>query len=420
VRLLVVGICTRPEAASARRAPACREGRWDVVGLDYFGDRDQRLGGETYALGADFDLPCTPQNLVRAAATLRYDAVAYSASLENHPALVEALAANDGGGCLLLGNSAATLARVRHVPSLMRACRRAGIRFPTTLLRTLPVARAGANGATPVRWLRKPHAAGGGRGVREWLPADARPAAQDGYLQQYVPGRAFSATFVANGRDAVVVGLAEGLAGLPRFGATGFGYCGSLVPPRGVRAAWLALLPRLEAAARDLTRAFGLVGLNGMDLIAGPAEDDMTLLEVNPRYSASMEVIERAYGVPLFSWHAEAITGGTLPRFDLAAALRGGTERWGKAIVYAHETVTIPDTDPWLAAGVADVPRAGETIARGAPICTVFSCAPLDAGDEACLAGLAERAAWIAGQLRSAGAAPDLIASPALLEVGAL
>jgi hypothetical protein len=264
-----------------------------------------------------------------------------------------------------------------------------------------------------------------------------------------VPGLPFSATFVANGRDAVVVGLAEGLAGLPQFGARGFAYCGSLVPPRANLERVLALLPRLQEAATALTRHFGLVGLGGIDLIAGPRDGDVTLLEVNPRYSASMELIERAYAVPLFDWHVDATTAGLLPRFNLAAALSRPSESaspacWGKAIVFARQNVAVPDTDSWLDAGVCDVPHSGETIRRGAPICTILYCAqvgaplvgaqpdhsihagsplgihvgaplvgaqPGDLGD-ACLAGLAARAARVEQELRPLCAEPPDMSPP--------
>ncbi len=129
MRLLVVGISTRALTAAARRS-----GYSETVGLDYFGDRDQRLNGETYALQTDSGVRPSLEHLVRAAKQLRYNAVTYSSSFENHPNLVAELAAGaDGGaGPSLWGNSPATLARVRHVPSLMRVCRRLGVSYPTS------------------------------------------------------------------------------------------------------------------------------------------------------------------------------------------------------------------------------------------------------------------------------------------------
>jgi len=378
VRVLVVGICTRPLAWSARR-----NGDADVVGLDYFGDRDQREAGETYALEADFGLPLMVENLARAAATIPHDAVAYSASLENHSDMVARLA----GRATLLGNSPATLRRVRHLPTLARVCRGAGIAYPPTLLRHSPP-RGEA-------WLHKPRLAGGGHGIRPWVDGDGPPR-RGTALQRHIPGRPISATFVANGAQAVLVGLAEGLAGLSQFGASGYTYCGSIVPPGGAPGTWVALLPRLTGIVTALTRAFGLVGLNGVDLIAGPSEHDITLLEVNPRHSASMELIERLYGAPLFRWHVRAITERALPRFDLGAALRQRGDRWAKAIMYARGALVVGDTAAWAAHGVRDVPHSHTAIPDGAPLCTVLYHG--DGDNAALLEGLAERAAWVLQQ----------------------
>src|SRR5207244_5991154 len=56
---------------------------------------------------------------------------------------------------------------------------------------------------------------------------------------------------------------------------------------------------------------------------------------VNPRYTAAMELVERAYGISLFAVHARACRQA-LPAFDLAAVRRRAPEAIGKAIVYAR------------------------------------------------------------------------------------
>ncbi len=209
---------------------------------------------------------------------------------------------------------------------------------------------------------------------------------------------------MANGRTAVLVGLAEGLAGLRACGTAGYTYCGSMTPPRGNREGWVRLLPRLQDVANALTEVFGLVGLNGVDMIAGPGDDEITLLEVNPRYSASMELIEYLYDVPLFAWHAGAITTGVLPQFSVATQLREGRASRDKGIVYARQVSTVSTTDHWLAADVADIPDSGAVIPAGAPICTVFQHGTGQADDERRLADLMARATWITGQLSVAEA----------------
>jgi predicted ATP-grasp superfamily ATP-dependent carboligase len=142
------------------------------------------------------------------------------------------------------------------------------------------------------------------------------------------------------------------------------------------------LLEQAAALAGIVTREFGLVGLNGIDFIArnGVAHP----IEVNPRYSSSMELVERAYGCSMFRAHAEACRG-VLP----TAAARG-TLVHGKAIVFARRDVVLGDTLLWKRySWLADIPHPGERIGRGRPICTVL----VDASDEkACYRLLIRRA----------------------------
>jgi uncharacterized protein len=115
-------------------------------------------------------------------------------------------------------------------------------------------------------------------------------------------------------------------------------------------------------------------------------------LEVNPRYTASMELVERAYGVSVFDIHARACAGD-LPTFELVNARAASREAVGKAIVYARRDTTAGDTRPWLEDDtVRDIPPPGSRILRGHPICTVFARAR-DAAE--CHRGLVARAAAV-------------------------
>jgi predicted ATP-grasp superfamily ATP-dependent carboligase len=152
-----------------------------------------------------------------------------------------------------------------------------------------------------------------------------------------------------------------------RLGVRGFRYCGSLLSDSGTLfGAGNSLLESATAQAAVLTAEFGLVGLNGLDFIV---QDGVPYaIEVNPRYSASMELIERAHGLSMFEVHVGACAG-TLP-----AAPPASTRVEGKAIVFARRDVTLGDTSGWLDQNsFADVPHPGERIRRGHPICTVFA-----------------------------------------------
>jgi predicted ATP-grasp superfamily ATP-dependent carboligase len=206
-------------------------------------------------------------------------------------------------------------------------------------------------------------------------------------LQEQVEGVAASAAFVANGRRAVIVGWAEQLR---KPGS--YLYGGNMMP---LRAAGPATLDAVREIVGALTAGFGLRGLNGLDFIL---EDERPVpVEVNPRYSASMELVERATGVSMFALHLDACEGRLPDPGAWSATLQGTGSRdavWGKGIVYARRGVQVGDTGAWLARGWRDIPHPGEVIRTGHPVCTVFATAP---GHARCRARLRVARSWAWG-----------------------
>jgi predicted ATP-grasp superfamily ATP-dependent carboligase len=285
----------------------------------------------------------------------------YCGGLENHPDVVSALAE----GRVLLGNEPASLRRVRDPGELLPFLARRGFDVPDTRRATDPLPVAG-------RWLLKPARGGGGQGVRAWR--GERPGATE-ILQERVEGVSGSATFVADGRRSVVLGWTEQLH-RPRS----FRYAGNVLPLAGGAAA----RRDVDAIAGAVTREYGLRGLNGFDFVL--RGDRPVVVEVNPRYCASMELVEQAAGTSLFGLHRAACEG------RLPAPLPLAPGAWGKAIVYAARALTAPDTTDWLAQGIRDVPHPGEVIRAGHPICTVLVSAPTR---ERCRARLRAEAARV-------------------------
>ena len=231
------------------------------------------------------------------------------------------------------------------------------------------------------RWLLKPLASGGGHAVRPWHQDAAPPSGC--YLQELITGAAHSVVFVAAAGRAVPLGVTRQVVGEGAFGATGYRYCGNILASDDDA----RLVDAACALARAIAEEFDLVGVNGIDFIARDACP--YAVEVNPRWTAAMELVELLYGVPVFEAHAAACTSAALPAFDLAHARRCARAA-GKAVVFAREDVTIGDTQAWIADGsVRDVPHPGELIRAGRPVCTVFGTGPDDA---ACYAALVRRA----------------------------
>jgi predicted ATP-grasp superfamily ATP-dependent carboligase len=182
------------------------------------------------------------------------------------------------------------------------------------------------------------------------------------------------------------------LRGDTAFGAAGFRYCGSLLG-KGLHGLpkFDRLVGHLEAIVGHLTSAFHLVGVNGMDFILQGRE--VYPLELNPRYTASMELVEVAYGLNIFSTHISACDG-VLPLFDLRRAPEG---YWGKGILFAERDAITPATDDWWERGVRDTPFLGERIRAGSPICTILVRGP---SLEECYQALRAQADWVRHELR--------------------
>ncbi len=343
---MIVGVSTRALAESASRAG------YSCLSVDAFGDLDQKERVRNVCLPRDLGRPYSAAAAVAVGRRWAAASAAYVGNLENHPGAVRRLAL----GRQLLGNVPATLARARDPFAVGEVVRRAGGRVPLTLL---PGETRHASAG--VRWLRKPRRGGGGSGVKEWKPG--APLGPHELVQERIEGVLASVAFVANGQRAVLLGMSRGLAGDPVFGARGHRYCGSIYP----FSADPPLLERMRSIAGAVTEAFGLVGLNGIDFILKAGEP--YVLEVNPRYCASMELMERGGRLSLFEAHAAAC-GGALASFD-PAPIPGVL---GKAVLYAQRALVVSDSRAWLLRDdVRDVPFPGVRIPRGHPVCTVFA-----------------------------------------------
>lgn len=380
-RLVLLGVSVRALAQPVRGS------RGGVVGVDFFGDRDREGSVKTLALGRDLGLPPSARGLAAAARRLCAEAVVYCANLENHPEVVAGMARR----CDVAGNGAAVLRAVRDPRRLRKVCREEGLAYPVTLL-------PGEEGGADPRdgWLVKRVRSGGGHGVRRW---DGGCLAPGTVLQREVEGTPASVAFAADGRDCRVFGFSEQLIGRAALGAAGHAWCGSLLPfATGGEAE--DVLSQATLLARRLTSRFALRGVNGADVIVSRDErgrPSVWLVEVNPRYSASMELVQWASGLDVLALHLDACAG-RLP--DVAAPAQP-SGFFGKGVVYARGPVTVPCTDGWRDLGRRDVPHEGERVGRGHPVCTVLV---RGATHDECLRLIERRAAGVYADLAGGAA----------------
>jgi predicted ATP-grasp superfamily ATP-dependent carboligase len=389
-RVVIAGVSARGMAESAVRAG------YTVVAFDAYADLDLAAIADTWqvtpysagaaARAARRATPGPPNGVARHHGAPREavgrDAVCYVSNFENHPAALRQLSRNRD----LWGNAPATIALARSPRGWAEALADAGI--PVPRLRTA-APRPGTADAR-ICWMLKPRRSGGGHGVQTWRPG--MPVPRSHVLQERIAGAAGSIVFAADGRHAVPIAITRQLIGEPAFGAPPFRYCGNILAP-GRDPVWgdeTPLWHEAVAIAATATRAFGLAGVNGIDFIVHGGHP--VPIEINPRFTAAMELAERRDGISIFGAHVAGCTRALIGYSPLRARARG-TGAAGKAIVFSRRALTVGRAASRWAAGedVRDIPRPGSPIPSGAPICSVFAEAPTTAACRARLNQAARR-----------------------------
>src|SRR5262249_1234550 len=146
-------------------------------------------------------------------------------------------------------------------------------------------------------------------------------------------GESGSGVFLGEGKQgAQLLGVTRQLIGEKWLHAGPFRYCGSVGP-------WMLSdgeQATLENIARVLTRAADLRGLFGVDFVG---RDGIPWpVEVNPRYTASIEVLEYASKLQALAWHRDAFNMPELPPIEPVIPSRKRSII-GKAIYYAPHTL---------------------------------------------------------------------------------
>lgn len=355
--LAVVGASTRACAMSALRAG------YQVIAADLFADADlQQVCTATRIAGY-------PDALADWLAAADCDAWLYTGALENHPELISRMAKLRP----LLGNGGAALRAVRSPLILEPVLRDAGLSFPETL-------DAAARLPLDSSWLCKTYRGAGGSGV--WLLNGAealqRAEREQAVYQRFVGGVSAAAVLVCSNEGGQVFGVTRQLVGDARAGAKPWHYAGSLGPlPVGKE-----IDSQLKKLSDLLSQRFQLRGLVGVDLVI--ANNLAWVLEINPRYSASVEVIERITGKSAMAEHVAACRGKAAAK---AAADSPSAAACGKVVLFAKYDVTIsPAFHRWALAQasvdleqcrLADIPEAGQRLSIGQPVLTVFAASSL-------------------------------------------
>jgi len=339
--LIILGASARAAAASAIRAGFTP---WTA---DLFADRDLRtLVPEAIRCPAGQ----YPQGLVDILKEAPDAPWIYTGALENSPNLIRKLMDirplwGNGPNALLASRSPFFIEKL----------------LGSNALSALEVRPADGELTPDHRWLQKTLRGAAGNGIR--FSNERDPSC---YFQQYIEGTPMSANFVRARGCVKLLGITEQLIGIDWLNAPPFRYAGNIGPAEVS-----------DHCQEELTRigevigeGCGLLGLFGVDFIL--AEDRPWVVEVNPRYTASIEVLERAMDFSLLSEHRTAFED----EFVLTRTISGNSQSCGKAILYAERDFVFPQADLQEREGVenfADIPHPGDLIQAGWPILTILA-----------------------------------------------
>lgn len=178
--------------------------------------------------------------------------------------------------------------------------------------------------------------------------------------QEIVSGIPASVSCLADGK-----GNARALAAnrqiLRDEGVSAFGFCGSQTPLEH------PLAPRMIAYAEKVAASSGCCGSLGVDFVIG---EDIHAIEVNPRFQATLDTVERSLGLNLFSAHVRACRG------ELPDKVPNPSCFCIRRILFAERDCTISGDLSGLSPAVSDIPWPGTFFEEGQAVVSVYGWGP--------------------------------------------
>jgi methenyltetrahydromethanopterin cyclohydrolase len=245
----------------------------------------------------------------------------------------------------ILGNSPETFIALQNKRDFFQRLQQLNINYPEIRF-TVP------NGCE--NWLIKPQHSQGGLNIR-WAEKLAHPT--DFYYQRYIQGEPLSVLFIANGKQAQIIGFNQQLT--TSFENQPFVFAGI------INHAELSPTQQqtLVTWVNQLTSAYSLCGLNSLDFML--CDGICYVLEINARPPASMQL----YDADLLTAH---IHSTDLSGFKNLKGLENSHKTYkAYQIFYAPKQIEISPQIQWPE-GCVDLPAIGAIINKEQPICSII------------------------------------------------
>lgn len=327
---------------------AVRHGR-EVFTVDYYGDWDTKRLSLNRSIKREgsgvFDL----RALMNLASGIQNSGVVYGPGFEND--LMALARLSDLGR--VIGCSLETVKKSRDPHSLARAAAAWNFSYPKIMTEPADFMRK-------ERWLIKPFTSIGGSGIR-FMDETHRPGTERVYYQKFHNGMPSSAIVVSNGSEAALVAVMTQIYGDPAFGADGFRFVGNVFPHPFAR----EITGSATTIAEALTLEFELKGLWGFDFIY---EGNVTLIEINPRPTSSLGLLDMATWNDLLGLHMDSVAG---KKSNLILDPGPTGKYFAQGRVYAKTDAVFTGAQAWSERGARDIPHEGDFVNAREPVITV-------------------------------------------------
>ncbi len=340
-QIIIAAISSRPYVQAAVEAG------FEVIAIDAFCDLDtQKLAKQTFKVdthNGSFQAEDFSKVLMQIDCK-DVLGMTIGAGFEAVPTLLEALKSADVPAIF---NAPCVMGAVKNPMTFFEFLTEIDAPFPPTQL-SRPTNTTG--------WLKKQIGGAGGAHIKPALPLDiveTNPI----YYQQKINAESYGCLFLADGQQAQLLGFHQQWCAPSATQPYRFG--GML----GHAEIAEETTQKIESYVQAITHKFCLRGLNSLDFLLN--NNEIQLLEINPRLSASLQLYQAKKG-HLFAAHVQACLNQPVdwPIVDQQSR--------AMQIVYANKTVQVPQNMDWLD-WVCDIPQPNSEIAEGQPICTVLA-----------------------------------------------
>lgn len=385
-------ICLMGASCRAAAQAAARAGCTRILAWDDFLDADLLEIAQARSL-ADF-----PEDSPQGLAELQGIPLLLCGGMENRPDFIRRRI--DQG--MLCGVTGDMLRQLRSFESWQRWASESRIGWPMTVQ---DLSDPRLDSVRSESWMLKPVGRAGGVHVRaiaslEGLDRVANlgldpgsPTSDLWYLQQYVPGISIGVSYCTGSNEnpesnepprTRIVGIARSILSEELEAPLPWIYRGSLSP----YSVSPSVFASLERFAKTVAQSTGIRGLWQADFQIDP-NGQLWLLEINPRWSASMELHELLQGYSWITEHVRILCDGASKRVPSPGSPAG--QQIAKGIVYAPHGMhlSVAQVDRLWRSGwhgtlreletaefcLADIPQSdplGVDFAEGMPIVTVL------------------------------------------------